>query len=220
MVRLKKINILLLMLVFSLFIYGDKCLAYKNVDVFNELLKVTNNQIVEIGLKAEYKTNNNGEKECINLLNNLNLNLNSKILINNSQSFHVEFAKDKFSGYIESTLSEGDNVIVINIIKKTKENDLEDLEKRVSLAAQSENVKIKLFKYLKAKLSEQDLLSVNKRLVNKAKSEGAYNISSIPISNGYSTVLNTNNVNLNYVLCNYSSGDYILIGTPEIIASY
>ena len=228
--KLKKIYVFLIILIFSSCIYGDRCKASINIDTFNELLKSTNSQIVEIGLKVEFKTNNNGEVECKNLLNNLNLNINSNVLINNNQNFCVEFTKENFSGYIESMLSEGDNVIVINITEKTKENNLNDVEKNIRLAVESENVKMKFFKYVKAKLEEHDLTSINERLLKKIKAEGACNVNSLPISNGYSTVANTNKFNpeisdgklidFNYVLCNYSSGDYILIGTPEIIASY
>ena len=228
--RLKKVYIFLLILVFSSFMYGDKCKASKNSDIFNELLKITGNQIVEIGLKAEYKTNNDGEDECRNLLSNLDLNVNSNVLINNNQNFCVEFTKENFSGYIESMSDQGDNVIVIDITKKTKENDLNDIEKKVRVAVESENVKMKFFKYVKAKLEEHDLANINEKLLKEIKAEGACNVDSLRISNGYSTVLNTNKfdpeitdgklIDLNYILCNYSSGDYILIGTPEIIASY
>jgi len=228
--RLKKTYIFLLIILFSTLVYGDKCNALQNIDVFKELLKTTNNQVIEIGLKVEYKTNNNGESECRELLNNLNLNLNSNVLINNNKSFCVEFTKENFSGYIESSLSEGYNVIVLAITKETKDNDLNDIEKNVRLVLKGENAKPRFFKYVKAKLEEHDLATINQKLLKEMESEGAYNIDSLKISNGYSTVANTNRFNpeisdgklidINYVLCNYSTGDYILIGTPEIIASY
>src|ERR1035437_1517097 len=104
----KKICIFLLILTFSAFIAVDKCKASKNIDIFNELIKITNSKIVEIGLKAEYKTSNDGENECRNLLSRLDLNLNSNVLINNNQSFSVEFTEENFSGYIESMLDQGD----------------------------------------------------------------------------------------------------------------
>ena len=104
------------------------------------------------------------------------------------------------------------------------------MEKKVRLAIKDKNVKVKFFKYVKAKLEEHDLTNINEKLLKEIKSEGACNVDTIPISNGYSTVANTNKfdpeisdgklIDLNYVLCNYSSGNYILIGTPEIIASY
>lgn len=228
--RLKRVYIILLIVIFSSFVYGDRCKASKNIDTFNELLKIADSQIVEIGLKAEYKTNNHGESECRNLLSNLNLNLNSNVLINNNQNFCVEFTEENFSGYIESMLSEGDNVIVIDITKKTRENDLKDIEKKIRLAVENEDVKLKFFKYVKAKLGEHDLTNINQRLLKELRSQDACNVDSLQLSNGYSTVANTNKfdpeisdgklIDLNYILCNYSSGNYILIGTPEIIASY
>ncbi|MBC8062633.1 MAG: YwmB family TATA-box binding protein [Clostridiaceae bacterium] len=230
MARLKKTYIFLLILIFSLFIYGDKCKATKNIDIFNELLEITNGEIVEIGLKVEYKTNNDGETECRKLLSNLNLDLASKVVVNNEQDFCVKFTKENFSGYIESMLSEGDERMVINVIKKTKENDLKDMEKEIRLAVEDKAVKMKLYKYVKGKLEDHDLTSINDKLLKEIKAEGACNVDSLRISNGYSIVANTNRFNpeisggklidLNCILCNYSSGNYILIGTPEIIASY
>jgi hypothetical protein len=58
----------------------------------------------------------------------------------------------------------------------------------------------------------------------------ASNIGTVEIDNGYSTVAYTRKypvmkndgkwIDFNYAVCSYSSGNYVIIGTPVIITTY
>ena len=111
------------------------------------------------------------------------------------------------------------------------------LKKDLSNSIGNRGKNIKYFQYLKAKIlvsstdsGVSDIYNINKTIINMLKTHGTENIETVSINNGLSTIAYTkkyeNKVNnnklidLNYAVCNYSSGRYIIIGTPEIITTY
>jgi hypothetical protein len=90
---------------------------------------------------------------------------------------------------------------------------------------------------LKARIGEnsadesiEDIYEVNEKIIKLLESHSTKNIETVNINNGLSTVAYTKNydamvnnnklIDFNYAVCNYSSGSYIIIGTPEIIITY
>ncbi|MBU3127355.1 YwmB family TATA-box binding protein [Clostridium tagluense] len=213
--------------------------AQEKVNLFDEILVQTKGKTVEYGLKASFKTGEDPKTVCNYLIKNLQFD-NSEIKSNNYEnedSYCIEFSSGSLKGYIEALKHNNENVITISISKIDNQNGLESLKNKISHAIPSRGEDIKYFQYLKAKILEssisefnEDTYAVNKRIIKILKSHGTCNIETVNINNGLSTIAYTkqygsmvnNNklIDFNYAVCNYSSGRYIIIGTPEIITTY
>ena len=213
--------------------------AQEKTNLFDEILFQTNSRTVEYGLKTCFSTGENGEEICNYLIKVLELNNKSiKLIISKNDNFYcINFSGKNIEGYIESSENCNNNNITINISRIGNKNGLVSLKNKVRSSIGYRGKNIKYYQYLKAKVLEnsvdakiKDNYSINKKVINILKSHGTENIETVVINNGLSTVAYTkeydakitNNklIDFNYAVCNYSSGRYIIIGTPEIITTY
>lgn len=206
--------------------------AYKDLDLFEEILQESKGQVVEYGVKTYFESNINGQELIDIVKNKINANKDTKSEVyRDKQNYYVHFLSRNTEGNATIVTTEDSSLITIEIIQKGHKNDLEDLTQYVESIANyiSDNKKI-YYKYLKAKISYGNLQELNNKVTGLLKRTGAININSIELDNGFSTTAYTrkyspkrNNgelMDLNFALCSYSTGNYIIIGTPEIIASY
>ncbi|MGH4051856.1 MAG: YwmB family TATA-box binding protein [Clostridium sp.] len=242
---MKKKSVSLLCIVLSLIILQVNVKftnAQEGVNLFDEILIVSKSKTVEYGLKTSFNTEVN-PKEIVNyLIESLDLNNKDIKLVRSEDgySYCIEFSGVNIEGYIEGLKSNNEalkngkkNNITINISKKMNENGLEALKNKVINSIGSHGKDIKCFQYLKAKIDDSSSLAVNYingAIIKILKSRGAKNIDTVSINNGLSTIaytqkyneelINNKLIDFNYAICNYSSGRYIIIGTPEIIITY
>ena len=239
---MKRKSIALLCIVLSLIILQINVRfsnAQEEVNLFDEILIATKSKPVEYGLKTCFKTGEEPKEVCNYLIQTLELN-NKEIKLNSSEnedSYCIEFSSENVQGYIEALKYNNEDVITINISKIGNENGLVSLKNKVSDSIGYRGKDIKYFQYLKAEMQEssanvgiEDIYDVNERIIKILESHGTENIETVNINNGLSTVAYTkkydekvnNNklIDFNYAVCNYSSGRYIIIGTPEIITTY
>ena len=246
---MKKKSITLLCIVLSLIILQINVKfinAQEKVNLFDEILLQTKSKTVEYGLKTSFKAVEKPKEMCNYLIQSLGLN-NKEIKLNRSEdedSYCIEFSGANIEGYIEGLKynSEGlkyddENNITINISKIGKENGLVSLKNKVRDSIGNRGKDIKYFQYLKAKIGDssanigiEDIYGINDGIIKLLKLRGAQNIETVSINNGLSTiaytkkydekVINNKLIDFNYAVCNYSSGRYIIIGTPEIIITY
>ncbi|MGV8980050.1 YwmB family TATA-box binding protein [Clostridium sp.] len=239
---MKRKNITLLCIVLCLIILQVNVRisnAKDKLNLFDEILIQTKSKTVEYGLKTTFKTLENPKEVCNNLIDELELN-NSGIKLNiasNVNSYCIDFLGENIKGYIEALKYNNEEIVTINISEIGNENGLKSLKNKVSNSIGYRGKDIKYFQYLKAKfendsnnLGVENINVVNEKIINVLKSHGTENIETVKINNGLSTVAYTkrydekvnNNklIDFNYAVCNYSSGSYIIIGTPEIIISY
>ena len=203
--------------------------AKKNTNLINEIINCSTGNVVEYGLKTSFKTKDDGEKTCLSILYDLGNKFEIEIS-KNSNIYSLEFKDDVTDGYIESTTEGNYNTITINIIKKDNKNNLSQLKSIVESILKKRKVNNKYFEYVKAKITHSDLLSVNNKIIKLLKSNNAENIQTVCINNGYSTTAYTKQFenklfedgysDLNYAVCRYASGDYIIIGSPIIMKEY
>ena len=213
--------------------------AQEEVNLFDEILIQTKSKTVEYGLKTSFKTGEKQKEMCNYLIQSLGLN-NKEVKLNTSEdedSYCIEFSGANIEGYIEALKYNNVNNIAINISKIGNENGLVSLKKKVRDSIGRRGKDIKYFQYLKAKIGDvsssagiEDIYGVNDGIIKLLKLRGAQNIETVSINNGLSTIAYTkkydakvtNNklIDFNYAICNYSSGRYIIIGTPEIIITY
>ncbi|MCY6369813.1 YwmB family TATA-box binding protein [Clostridium ganghwense] len=225
--------IILLLIVCAMLLNYKISYAYKKIDIFNSILSETNGEIVEYGLKARFKTYKNGQESCNYFLDKININsTNYKIKGSKDKSnYCIEFSDESSKGYIEFLRGKDKNTVVIQILKKDNKNELLKLKNEIKdISSPISDDEIIYYQYLKAKLPCNNLDEMNKKIVYLLKNKGTENLHSIKINNGFSTSAYTKRykpiknkgkfMDLNFALCKYSSGNYIVIGTPEIVMSY
>jgi len=239
---MKRKSIALLCIILSLIILQINVKfsnAQEEVNLFDEILLQTKSKTVEYGLKTCFKTDEEPKQVCDYLIQTLEID-NKEIKLNSIEkedSYCIEFSGENVQGYIEALKCNNEDVITINISKMDNENGLVSLKNKVNDSIGYRGKDIKYFQYLKAEMQGidtnkviEDIYSVNERVIKILKSHGTENIETVNINNGLSTmaytkkydekVYNNKLIDFNYAICNYSSGRYIIIGTPEIITTY
>lgn len=231
---MKKINIVIVaicLMIGIIFLFCDVSLANKNSDLFDDILKKTNSKTVEYGITASFITDKDGEKVCNDILKKLNFsNGVNKSILKNEKTYSIEFGKNNTNGYIETMKYENHNIITINLVEKNSANLLKDMKDKLQKCVEDKDVTIKYFQYLKAQDYNNDMDTTNNEILKILKSHGASNISTITLKNGYCTTAytgiydamqsNGKLMDFNYAVCKYNSGNYIIIGTPEILTAY
>lgn len=225
--------IILFFIMFAMLLNYKISYAYKRIDLFTSILNEANGEVIEYGLKARFKTYKNGQESYNYFLNTINSNKpNCKVKVSKDKgNYCIEFEDKSSKGYMEFFTSEEGNMIIIEIIEKNSENNLPKLRDEIKgITNFWLDNEVSYFQYLKAKLPNGDLDNINKKINFLLKSEGAVNLHSIKINNGFSTSAYTDRYNpiksngklmdFNLALCKYQSGNYIIIGTPEIVMSY
>lgn len=213
--------------------------AQERFNIFDEILLQTNSKTVEYGLTTVFNTREERGQICNYLINNLKLNGKAvKLNISkNSDSYCIDFSGINSQGYIEAIKDNDVNDITINISRVSDENGLIPLKSKVSASISNRGKNIEYFQYLKAKIGTgsanvkiKDIYGINEMILKVLKFHGTKNIETVRLNNGLSTVaytgqydekvINNKLIDFNYAVCNYSSGNYIIIGTPEIITTY
>ncbi|MCB2341855.1 YwmB family TATA-box binding protein [Clostridium estertheticum] len=213
--------------------------AHENLNLFDEILIQTNSKTVEYGLKTCFETQEDSKEICDYLISTLNLDNKKTILTRteNKDYYNVDFSSENANGYVEALKYKNKSLITINISNVSNENGLAFLKNNVSASIGSRGKNIKYFQYLKAKVEEtsenggeNNTNVINLKIIKILKSCGTENIETVNLNNGLSTmaytrkfdekVINNKLIDFNYAVCSYSSGKYIIIGTPEIITTY
>ncbi|MBK5240184.1 YwmB family TATA-box binding protein [Clostridium sp.] len=237
---MKRKSIVLLCIVLCLIIFGINVSfsdAQEKINLFDEILLETKGEISEYGLKVKFETRELPKEVCNYLFQTLdfdNKEIKSRIF-ENENFYSVEFSGRNIKGNIQSLKNNNKDVITVNISKVGNKNGLVSLKNKVSVSIGYRGENIKYYQYLKAKIGEdseniEEIYSVNESIIKILESHGSKNIETVSINSGLSTVAYTKNydvvvnnnklIDFNYAVCNYSSGRYIIIGTPEIITTY
>ncbi|MFD3158246.1 YwmB family TATA-box binding protein [Haloimpatiens sp. FM7330] len=228
---IKGIVLLLMIIVLTFSEVNSSVCKSKECDLFNDILEKCNAEVIEYGVRTSFETRKNGKEFCNFLLNKLEIKCNIK-KIENNKIYRLEFCNNKINGYIQNLKEDKKNIITINIIKKDKKNNLDKIKCKISNAINC--VKLEknntYFTYLKSKINNKNLKSVKNSINTLLKSRNVQNINTIKINNGYSTVaytgkydickVNNDFIDFNYAVSAYSSGSYLIIGTPQIIINY
>lgn len=202
-----------------------------NVDYFSEILKNTKGKVVEYGVSTSFIASDNFFEKSYGVLKKLDVKENESKLEKNEDNYTIDFESGNISGDFIS-LQEGDHyVITISLVKKDSSINLNELKHNICKAVGSKNGTLKFYEYLKIALSDGNMKYMNNKICRYLKSNGAVNINTIEINDGFSTIAYTKAFDLfkdndnkpydfNFALCSYSSGEYLILGTPEIIISY
>lgn len=203
--------------------------ANKNKDIFNKVIQKKYGTIEEYGAKISFKTSENMEDACLKIFQKLKLNNGDLTITKDKNYYRIDF-KNSSSGYIEGQTYRNKNIITINIMRKSKDYKLSEIQKSIE-GTIGNNSKLESLKYVKIKLDDKyNLNSINNQILGMLRDDNSKNIKTVKIKNGFDSVAYTGIydpllddgkcVDFNYAVCRYNSGNYIIMGTPEIYISY
>lgn len=228
----KKNIVIFFLVVIAMFLNYKISYACKTEDLLEGIIKTTKSSVIECGIKTRFSSMRKGQELVKYFVSRLSSTKNTEIKhYKHGENYFIEFENKISHGHIQIINSKGESTVIINIIKKSKRNELNQLKNEIenNTAEISKDRKI-YYQYIKGKLPNGNLSKINDKLICLLKNKNSKNISSIKINNGFSTCAYTqryekkiNNgrlMDLNYALSSYSSGDYIIVGTPEIITTY
>lgn len=204
--------------------------ADKPSDVFDRVVEVTEGIPEESLIKVTFKEESLSDEYYLNLLEKLKLGTFSEFTIHNKKENGFEFNNKNLSGYIESMKYDNYNLVIIQISTKSNSNVLSELKQKIFEAIGEDKKDFQCYQNLKIRTFKDDIKEVNNDITELLKTQKSRNIDTIQIDNGFSSVANTkryksivNNgkqIDFNYAVCTYTTGNYVIIGTPIIITAY
>lgn len=230
----KKIFIFMLVMLFSYFlnIRTPAAVSSKNMDMFNGIVKNTDGEIIEYGLDLSVDSHDLKTGDLDRIIKDIPECKDVQISSTSSDNIYcINFTGKNINGYIESTkISSGYNVKLELIIRDNK-NNIDDLLGDIKNIDLFKNNGVEVFRYMKVKVSSaKSIEMIDDEIVNYLKNKNADNINTIKLNNAYSTTAYTGNndyimegnkaVDISIAVSRYTSGTYIIIGTPQIIISY
>ncbi|WP_446898312.1 hypothetical protein ACSVC9_15565 [Clostridium sp. LBM24168] len=205
--------------------------SQNKLDVFYEMLKAVHGETVEYGITAQFDSFQPGEEAIKELFYKLNsiAKLN-KSYSRNGENYLIEFYGNSLNGYIESTLYGDHNIIKIDIIKKDSRYRLSELKNNISSILQNTPTKIRYFEYIKAKVENNNIDNCYEKATGVLKNIGDNDIRTGTLENGYTATTYTGQyesiysngepIDFNFAIVRYTTGTYIIMGTPEIMETY
>lgn len=189
-------------------------------------LKNTNSTVEEVGLNTDYKTNGNGKQECKVWLKDMNFT-NERVKVDNRKKYSVDFNDKNMTGYIESVKENNYYDISIYVKSFSDKNNISELKRKVTKAI---NYKSTCYTYIKAKSKMKNMNQIAYKMQAYFVKNGAKNLKTTKIKNILSTTMytgkydyifdGTKKIDLNYAVCKYNDGNYIIIGTPILNINY
>ena len=162
----------------------------------------------------------------------------SRIEITNTKDFNIRELDDVLSKCDENKVKisideealELEGRVIINTTSKDNSFSIDNLNKDILKEVTREDRNIKVFSYVKAQLREGDVELYKNNLEKYLINTGGKNIKFSSIDSGVTGValanmdnseeLDNNLFNINFALVKYTSGTYIIVGTPIITCAY
>jgi hypothetical protein len=240
--KLKNSFLLIALVLIILTNISDKVFcANTKWDPFSSVLNETKGKVALCEVKVSFDiANNKGQDICLEFLKQLEVTKGAGSSINivkDEFKYCIEFQNDGISGFIESGTYNYHNVITIDIEQKCQDNQLENIKNTIDSAInkiqKSGSIKYEnkqVFEFIMAELPSLDIYQLNDNVIRLLKKHNSFNVNSIEINKGISTVAYTGRegfilnqgrkMDFNYAICKYSSGNYLVMGTPIIIKPY
>lgn len=222
----------LLLFIFIILCFNTKFYAAgSNKTTFDDIVAKTGSDIVEYGITTSFETSRDGNKVCDDILTNLSLEKETKVTKFASDNlYRLDFQNKTASGYVESVLDGGTDIVKLYVIKAESSNNLMKLKEKAKEAVSSYCKDPKVFLYLKAKTPDFDIEHTNRTIVSLLKKSGTIDMDTVNLGKSLSTVcytakfeptlINGKLIDFNFAVCSYPSGNYIIMGTPEILETY
>jgi hypothetical protein len=203
---------------------GNKKFVAENPEIISRIINISNGLIVTTGIKADFKVNTYEAVQYDSMLEKISNNFTVTGDLKNKDYYSIDFKEGGISGYLECIKDNNINNFSLCLEEESGKNNLDELAKMITKLTGKKNEDLKIDKYIKCKLENNNILKVNNELIEKIKVEGLKDIQTIKYNNGYSNVAfvqrGNNKETVNFVVCNYNSGSYLIVGTPEIFTEF
>lgn len=209
----KKVQLLIILLSLFFLLAGK----LPKEDLFKSILKISKGTIVESGVKIVSENGIDNGESVQQILNNLNIDeKHIKDYRKTEKVVIIEFHRENLRGYIqqENIIDKKLSRTTMVLIEESSENALGKLKED---GKQIFNENMQIYSYMKAKIDTGDLDYLNKK-IRKNLNCNLNDINTIKIINGYSNFLEKEA--FQYALINYSSGNYLIMGEPQIFELY
>jgi hypothetical protein len=201
------------------------------VDVFNSIIKNTHSKTVQYGVTAQFNTSDPKEKIVNELFYKLNKDKKlTKDFSSNKENYSLNFKGKSVSGYIESTRYDNYNIVKIDIVKQSNIYAINELNQQMHSILEEFSHHIKYFQYVKVKVLNGSVEETYDKVIKTLNSIGNNGIRTDSLQNGYTSTTCTGQykriysngepVDFNFAVVKYSTGVYIIMGTPEIMETY
>lgn len=170
----------------------------------------------ENGVKLQYKTRENVEKEVSNIKQQLSCNTSSNYREVNKNQFQI--SKDGFHIDIKTWEENEYNYFEIKLINKNPKYKVSYLKNMLKRIKDDKSNDIQYFLYYKGKETKEDVNYYIDKVLNK---NDIQKVNLLEITNGYAGTGNlSNGERLNFASIKYDTGSSIIIGTPTIFELY
>ena len=204
--------------------------AYQDSDISNEICEQLNACGIEYGLNTSFEYRGDGNALCQSIIEEISKGYRVKAEWKKDEELsNIQINNEEINGYIQCVKNNRYHIIEIEL-KSSRKSNLDVIRGVISNKLENKNVKIKYFTYVKSKLSNGDVKSIYNQVSMLLKNKGAKNIESVKLDSGYSITAFTNCgetienmrklIDINIAILSYKSGNYMIIGTPEIMTAY
>ena len=210
------IAIFILLSFFNLGAVSDVISKDKNSFGILETNIRTVSEFEENGIKLQYKTRENIEKELFRIKSQLNYNINGDYREINKNQFQV--LNDNFHIDIKTWGENKYSYVEIKLINRNVQYSTLDLKNMLKRIEDEKSEDKQYFLYYKGKRAKED----NNYSINKLLDENnVQNASLLEISNGNAgTGKLVDGEKVNFAMIKYDTGSNIIIGTPTIFELY
>lgn len=209
-------------------------IAYTNInkeELFGKIIDYTSSKVKCCGVKVIFKTQLDGEKKCNIIAQKLDITKGCNMqAYKDGIVYCIDFKGKYITGYVESVNYEKYSIVTINVEKNINKNEICSMEKSILNSIDKEENDIKIYSFVQANLPDNNISQANHSISEFLKKNGAININTTKIDNGYSTTVYIGGFNyidrnnrledLNFAVNKYSTGAMLTIGTPIITSSY
>lgn len=214
-------------------IYVSGTISYaQNFQQFStKIIAKLSGSVEEYGLKYEFSYSENGDNICAEIFHELFPASEGMYttIYKDSNQYTIQYYTDKVRGCIQY-FNEPERKVIVNINENKTLDQLEQLKIRADKIVYTKNSAAMRYIYIKSKIDSKDISQTKELVETILKKSGASNIKSSDISGGYSITAFTGMgtpmkvgkelIDINCAICNYNSGNYVIIGMPVISTSY
>lgn len=205
-----------------------------NVDMFNEILKVVETSTEEYVVEGSFYSNESKEDTYNKIILNIE-RVMGQVSGNykGTSSFIIDFNNKKYNGIVSMIPYKDEYNVVLSISICGSDLDIEDerqLKSKITEVLSPLSSRLEYSLYVKSKILGNTIDEVKDAVLGQLKLYKAQNIDKVNISNGYSIISNTSlyekkvilgkDIDFNCAIVKYSSGCYLIMGTPEIKVTY
>ncbi|MBV4430424.1 hypothetical protein KM803_03615 [Clostridium tyrobutyricum] len=205
--------------------------THNKIDVFGNIIKSLKGRTVEYGIMVQFDSRSDRRKTVDELFNKINrYGKLSRKTSSNNESYSIELQGNSINGFIESTQYDDHNIVKIDIVKKDNKYMIQQLENNLDKILGSELENVRMYRYIKIEMENNNIDETYKKVTNVLKIIGVNRINTEAIENGYTSTAYTGQyekiysngapIDFNFAVVEYSTGTYLIMGTPEIMETY